>query len=186
MKRRLSRVAIRAPEAEDRAEFLELVRASRKLHHPWVHPPATAADYNKYLQKVTGDRHAGFFICRRESGEIIGVANLNEIVRGPLQSAYLGFYVGQPHAGTGLMTEGLELVIRHAFVRMNLHRLEANIQPGNKKSIALVSRCGFVKEGFSPRYLKIGGRWRDHERWALIADAWKVRPRLARVSGWKN
>jgi ribosomal-protein-alanine N-acetyltransferase len=68
------------------------------------------------------------------------------------------------------MTAGLRLVIRRAFVTLRLHRLEANIQPGNRASIALVSRCGFEREGFSPLYLKVGGRWRDHERWAILAD----------------
>jgi ribosomal-protein-alanine N-acetyltransferase len=67
------------------------------------------------------------------------------------------------------MREALEAIVRHAFRVMKLHRLEANIQPGNRASIALAKSCGFRKEGFSPRYLKIGGRWRDHERWAIVA-----------------
>jgi ribosomal-protein-alanine N-acetyltransferase len=68
------------------------------------------------------------------------------------------------------MREGLALVIAHAFGRMKLHRLEANIQPGNIRSVRLVKRLGFKREGLSPRYLKIAGRWRDHERWALLAE----------------
>lgn len=71
------------------------------------------------------------------------------------------------------MTEGLRLVITYAFEKLHLHRLEANIQPKNIKSIALVKRCGFRKEGYSPRYLKIGGRWRDHERWTILSEDWK-------------
>lgn len=67
------------------------------------------------------------------------------------------------------MREGLDAVVRSAFGPMKLHRLEAAIQPGNRSSIALVKACGFTKEGYSPRYLKIGGRWRDHERWAIVA-----------------
>jgi len=69
----------------------------------------------------------------------------------------------------------MELLLRHAFLNLRLHRLEANIQPGNLASIALVKRCGFVLEGFSPRYLKICNRWRDHERWALRAEVWRQR-----------
>jgi len=72
------------------------------------------------------------------------------------------------------MTEGLQLVLRHAFRRLKLHRLEANIQPANTASIRLVRSLGFRKEGFSPRYLKIGGRWRDHERWALLVEDWRA------------
>ncbi len=72
------------------------------------------------------------------------------------------------------MREGLELVLGRAFTELGLHRLEANIQPGNHASIALVERCGFVREGFSERYLKVGGRWRDHERWAIRVEQWRA------------
>jgi ribosomal-protein-alanine N-acetyltransferase len=71
------------------------------------------------------------------------------------------------------MREGIQLVLRNAFLTLRLHRVEANIQPGNRASIALARGAGFRREGFSPRYLKIGGRWRDHERWALLADEWR-------------
>jgi ribosomal-protein-alanine N-acetyltransferase len=71
--------------------------------------------------------------------------------------------------GRGLMTEAVQLATAHAFA-LGLHRVEANIQPGNLRSIALVERLGFRLEGFSPRYLRMGGEWRDHKRWALLAD----------------
>ena len=115
----------------------------------------------------------GYLICLRGSGEIVGVVNISEIVRGGFQSAYLGYYAFEPFAGTGLMREGLAKVINHAFTSMKLHRLEANIQPANKKSIRLVKRLGFRREGYSPRYLKIAGRWRDHERWTILGEEWR-------------
>jgi ribosomal-protein-alanine N-acetyltransferase len=68
------------------------------------------------------------------------------------------------------MRNGLRAVVRHAFAKLKLHRLEANIRPINVASVALVKAGGFSKEGYSPRYLKIGGRWRDHERWAILAS----------------
>jgi [ribosomal protein S5]-alanine N-acetyltransferase len=68
----------------------------------------------------------------------------------------------------------MELLLAHAFTDLGLHRVEANIQPGNQRSIALVRRAGFVKEGFSEAYLKIGGEWRDHERWAIRVEQWRA------------
>ena len=94
-------------------------------------------------------------------------------MHGYFKSAYLGYYAFLPYAGSGLMREGLAQVINFAFHTLKLHRLEANIMPDNKRSRGLVSSLGFRKEGFSPRYLKVCGRWRDHERWAILADEWK-------------
>ena len=109
---------------------------------------------------------------RDDCGELAGVVNVNEIVRYSFQSAYLGYYAFTPHAACGFMREGLQLVIERAFDELRLHRLEANIQPANVRSIALVRSLGFRNEGLSRRYLKISGRWRDHERWALLVDDW--------------
>ena len=164
------RVELRTASRRDEGEFLRLVRLSRALHRPWVSPPSTPSLFRAYLRRLRDDSHAGFLVCLTASGEIAGVVNLNEIVRGALHSAYLGYYAFAPHAGSGCMRAGLALVLRHAFRDLGLHRLEANIQPENRASIALVRGLGFRQEGFSPRYLKIGGRWRDHERWALLAD----------------
>ena len=68
------------------------------------------------------------------------------------------------------MRGGLLLVLEHAFRKLKLHRVEANIQPGNTPSIALVKKCGFKREGLSRKLLKVCGRWRDHERWAVLAE----------------
>jgi ribosomal-protein-alanine N-acetyltransferase len=111
-------------------------------------------------------------VCLRPGGELAGVVNLSEIVRGSFRSAYLGYYGFVPHTGRGYMKEAIRLVVGIAFRTLKLHRLEANIQPTNRASLALVRRLGFTKEGYSPRYLKIGGRWQDHERWAVLAEHW--------------
>jgi ribosomal-protein-alanine N-acetyltransferase len=168
------RVFIRAPEAGDRREFLAMTRASARLHHGWVSPPVEPRQFDEFLRRCRLPNYEGLLACRAEDGGIIGVFTLSEIVRGVFQSAYMGYYVGAPFARRGYMTEALDLVLRHAFTRLKLHRVEANIQPGNAASIALVRRAGFVREGYSRRYLKIAGRWRDHERWALLAEDWRA------------
>jgi ribosomal-protein-alanine N-acetyltransferase len=167
------RACLRHPAAGDAAAFLEMVRQSRELHHPWVHPPGDEEAFGRYVEHAASDRFQGFLICLCETGEIAGVANLSEIVRGVFQSTYLGFYASSRYAGRGLMKEGLHLVLRQAFQNLGLHRVEANVQPENTRSLALVQALGFRKEGFSPRYLKLGGAWRDHERWALLAEDWE-------------
>ena len=146
------------------------MRRSRRLHAPWVSAPSTGARYRAYLRGLRRPTHVGYFICLRDADEIVGVANIGQIVLGAFRSAYLGYYAFTPHAGHGLMREGLTLVIDDVFHRLRLHRLEANVQPGNEASLGLVRRLGFRREGYSPRYLKIRGRWRDHERWAVLAD----------------
>lgn len=165
-----TRVGIRRPSAIDCDELLALVRSSQDVLRPWVDAPATRERFDQYLQSRQGSGDDGFLVCENRSDSIAGVVNLNCIVRGFFCSAYLGYYVGAAFARQGYMTEGLRLVARFAFTEMGLHRLEANIQPENVASIALVRKCDFHKEGFSPRYLKVMGQWRDHERWALLAD----------------
>jgi ribosomal-protein-alanine N-acetyltransferase len=177
---RAARVHLEAPSRKREAEFLERVRASQKLHRPWLQAPSTAEQFRDLLIRARGERHCSFFICTNETSELAGVINLNEIVRGLFQSAYLGYYAFEPFSGVGYMSEGLVLVVEQAFGSLGLHRLEANVQPGNRRSIRLVSRLGFQLEGLSPRYLKIAGRWRDHERWAILADNWPARGRAKR------
>ena len=167
------RVFVRPPTADDRREFLEFTRASRRLHGSWVQGPTDARAFSNYLRRLDGERYVGFLVCLRETGAIVGCINVSEIIRGRLRSAFLGYSGNIAYAGRGLMTEGLRMVVAHAFTKLKLHRLEANIQPGNLASKALARRCGFQKEGFSPRYLKIGGRWRDHERWGLTVEDWR-------------
>jgi ribosomal-protein-alanine N-acetyltransferase len=164
------RVRLERPTLLREREFLAAVRRSRALHRGRATPPATPAAYRAYLRRLRKPTHQGHLVVLRSSGALAGVVNVSEIVGGAFRSAYLGYYAFRPHAGQGYMSEGVRLVLRRAFGELRLHRVEANIQPGNTASLALVRRLGFRREGFSPRYLKIAGRWRDHERWALLAE----------------
>jgi ribosomal-protein-alanine N-acetyltransferase len=170
------KVFLRSPTKSDRVEFISLNRASTRFHRGLVSPPRTPEQFATFLQRSNGEDTACFLICLRASKAIIGAINLSQIFRGGFQSAYLGYYVGAPYAGRGYMGEALQLMLKYAFSTLKLHRLEANIQPGNVASISLVKRAGFVREGYSRRYLKVCGRWRDHERWAIIAEKWKSKP----------
>jgi ribosomal-protein-alanine N-acetyltransferase len=164
------RVLLRPPTPADEEQFLARMNASRGAHRPYLYPPLTPDEYQAYLARLD-ERKYGYLACRRDDSAIVGWLNISEIVRGALQGAFLGYGGAAEFAGRGYMTEAVRLVVREAFGPLRLHRLEANIQPGNVASIALARRCGFEREGFSPRYLKVGGRWRDHERWAIRSDS---------------
>ena len=165
------------PVEGDREEFLALMRASRVFHRPWAAVPVDDARFDAYLADALKPDYEPLLVRRCEDGAIIGFFNISQITHGPLQSAYLGYAVGQRFAGQGYMREGIDHALRHAFVVLGLHRLEANIQPGNEASLALARSAGFRREGFSPRYLKISGRWRDHERFAILAEEWHAQRR---------
>jgi len=149
------------------------MRRSRRLHRPWIYPPLDDEEYDRWLARQATDEFEGFLILRRSDGELVGVCNLSQIIRGDLQGAFIGFGAVAGFEGRGYMRTGVGLVLDQAFGRLRLHRVEANIQPANRASVALVAALGFVREGFSERYLKVGGRWRDHERWAIRSDLWR-------------
>ncbi|MEU5918556.1 GNAT family protein [Streptomyces sp. NPDC047141] len=164
------RVGLRPFSPADADEFTARARESRELHSPWLFPPCTHDAYAVYAGGLIRDpARAGFLVCERADGALAGFVNINNIVRGAFRSGALGYGAFAHAAGRGLLTEALGLVLAHAFGPLELHRLEANIQPGNTASRALVRRAGFRLEGFSPAMLHIDGAWRDHERWAITA-----------------
>jgi ribosomal-protein-alanine N-acetyltransferase len=169
-------VLLRSPRKEDEREFTALARSSRRFLTGWVAPPSDAAAFAAYLRHNTAATFEALLLIHREDQAILGAVNLSEIVRGVFQNAYLGYWIGAPFVRQGYMREGLALAMDHAFSTLHLHRLEANIQPANTASIRLVASLGFRLEGISPRYLKIRGRWRDHERWAILREEWRKRP----------
>lgn len=157
---------LRNPIKEDAQKIAILYERSVSLHRPWVYPPS---DYLEYLSQENR-----YLLCFDESDDIAGTFHLSGITKGYFHSAYLGFEVFSPYNNKGYMREGIQLLLNEAFTKLNLHRLEANIQPDNLASIKLVSGAGFEKEGFSKSYLNIGGQgWKDHERWAIINNNWR-------------
>lgn len=173
-------IYLRRPSLEDFAEYCALRRSSAEFHRPWEPIPPPGFDpfgeeaFRRYVDSSDTEQRVRTFLCRREDHRIVGAMNWNELVRGPLQSAYLGYWIGASFARRGYMREGLALALRHSFEGLELHRVEANVRPENTASIALVRGAGFRREGYSPRYVKIAGEWCDHERWAMLVDDWQA------------
>jgi ribosomal-protein-alanine N-acetyltransferase len=173
-------VRVRPPRAEDGNEYVALNRASRAFHAGLASPPLDRRAFHRLLDRLDSPTYRYWLIERRADRAIVGAVELSQIARGNFRSAYLGYQIGAPFARRGYMREALATVLTQAFGRLRLHRVEANIQPENAASIRLVRGLSFRREGLSRRYLKIRGRWRDHGRWALLAEDWRAfrrRPR---------
>ena len=172
---------IRHPGESDREVVIRVRRASREWLAPWEPwtPEGAMTEDDAFADRAistadtpTGQRH---LVCLSESGTILGMCNLSQIVRGPFDNAVMGWWRTPSSGGRGLMTEGVGLVLRRAFESLALHRVEANVMPRNRASKALAARCGFRFEGYSPNYLQIAGRWEGHDRYAMTAEDWAVR-----------
>ena len=164
------RVTVETLGPEDEQEFLAAVAASRELHHPWIDAPNTSGRFAAVLSRNERAGNSTFLLRDRSDRALAGVVNVTETVFGSFLSAFCGYWAFAGGQGRGLMTDGLTAVVRHCFDDLGLHRLEANIQPANLRSIELALRCGFRLEGFSPNYLKVDGAWRDHNRYAITVE----------------
>ena len=178
LKVKSKKVFLRYVTLDDFEEMRVLFEESRKFYKGLIDTPDTIEKFKAYVERNESDANESFVICRREDGAIVGSINLSQVFRKAFQNAYLGYSLGVKYTGKGYMTEAVNLMLRFAFKDLKLHRVEANVQPENLPSIAVLKRCGFTKEGFSRKYLKIAGKWRDHERFAIIREDWKNEKRL--------
>ncbi len=167
------KVYLRYPRIEDLEEYLGMSRESERFHRGLIKMSRNREEFEAFLARNEKPENECFLIIRQSDEAIAGMINLSQIFYGPFCNAYLGYGLGVRFTGGGLMTEAVALVLRFAFKDLKLHRVEANVQPENVPSIAVLKRCGFTREGFSRKYLKVGGRWRDHERFAIIREDWK-------------
>lgn len=161
-------IFLRPLVATDQPDFLKAARLSRALHRPWIDVPSTPKQFNAYVEEMNTEDDQAFLVCRHDTQDMVGVVELRDIFYGDFQNSYLLYYAFVGHLQQGLMKQAVMQTIDYAFETLKLHRLEANIQPENTASLALIRACGFTREGYSPKFLKKGGQWRDHERWALI------------------
>lgn len=167
------KVFLRYVTLDDFEEMRILFEESRKFYKGLIDTPDTIEKFKAYVERNDHEANECFVICRKPDGVIVGAINLSQIFRKAFQNTYLGYSLGVKYVGNGYMTEAVNLILRFAFRDLKLHRVEANVQPENAPSIAVLRRCGFTKEGFSPKYLKIAGKWRDHERFAIIKEDWR-------------
>lgn len=172
MKLRSKRVYLRHPEVDDCDALIGLYRASREHFRGLASSDYSRERFESMMLDSAKDSNEFFLVCRTDDNAIIGTLNLSQIFRKGFQNAYLGYQLFAGYTGNGYMTDAVRLALRHSFTDLALHRIEANVQPTNKASINVLVRKGFSKEGFSRRYLKINGRWRDHERWAILKEDW--------------
>lgn len=171
-------VMLRMPRPRDHAQWAALRSESRAFLEPWE--PRWAADelspaaWKQRLRRYRSDFAQGgglaFFIFDNASGRLAGGINVSNIRHGVSQCGSIGYWMGESFAGRGLMLEALQLVTRHCFVTLRLHRLEAACIPQNERSIRVLEKAGFRREGLLHAYLKINGRWQDHFLYALVAD----------------
>lgn len=175
------RVSLRYPTINDRDEFVALRRASREHLEPWEPIPPSGLDlyspeaFDNELETHNTAESQRWLICINDTGAIAGRIALGNIERGPFQNGRFGYWIGSAYAGQGLMSEALSLAVEHAFTTiqsggLGLHRVCANCVPSNAASRRVLEKAGFVKEGYSEKYLQIQGKWEDHERWAMILE----------------
>ena len=172
------RVALRMPVAGDYREWAALRAESRRFLEPWE--PRWASDelewqaWRQRLARYRDDFNQGtgaaFFIFEIVSGRLMGGITIGNVRYGVAQSGQIGYWIGERYAGLGYMPEALRLVARYAFDTLRLHRMEAACIPDNARSIRVLEKAGFRREGLLRSYLRINGIWHDHYLYALIAD----------------
>ncbi len=166
------RVHLERPAPSRERDYLDACHRSRALHRGLVVAAGTPADYRVYLERAARASQESFFVVTAASGQLAGVVDILDIARDAVPMGRLAYFAFVPYAGSGLMREGVGQVIDVAFRELELARLDADIQSGNGRSRALVERLGFLGDHASPLQLKIGSRWRTHERWTLQRADW--------------
>ncbi len=172
------RVTLRLPRTGDYRDWAKLRGESRGFLEPWE--PTWAPDelersawryrLGRYRRDFIRGKALAFFIFETKTGNLLGGVTLGNIRHGVSRSGHIGYWIGEKYAGQGYMVDALRLLAGHAFDTMRLHRIEAACIPGNTRSVRVLEKAGFTREGLLRSYLKINGVWQDHYLYALIAD----------------
>lgn len=172
------RVCLRPPVADDYEEWTSLRRRSRAFLEPWEPQwgpdELTRRSWRRRLRRYREEADKGsglsFLIFENANKRLVGGISIGNIRRGVAQSAQIGYWMGEEFAGQGLMLDALRLVVPFGFNTLRLHRIEAACIPENTRSVRLLEKAGFRREGLLRSYLRINGMWQDHYLYALIAD----------------
>lgn len=177
------KVLLRPPRSSDYAEWAALRQASRSFLEPWE--PRWSADeleksgwrhrIDRYRMEQAAGSAIAFFIFHRKDGHLIGGITIGNIRYGVSQSAQIGYWMGERYAGKGHMQDAMRALTDHAFATMRLHRIEAACIPTNSRSIHVLEKAGFKREGLLRSYLRINGEWQDHVLYSLIADEHRMK-----------
>lgn len=172
------KVMLRAPARSDYREWAQLRGESRKFLEPWE--PSWAPDeleraawrqrLSRYGKEFAQGTAISFLIFENAGGRLVGGLTMGNIRRGVAQSAQIGYWMGEAHAGRGYMSEAIQLILDHGFSTVRLNRIEAACIPDNERSIRALEKAGFRREGLLRSYLRINGAWRDHLLYAITAE----------------
>jgi len=173
-----TKVDLRFLEPDDAEALLELHRNNREFFRQFITTREksfyTMEQQVKQIEKSKEnrerDQHYVFGIFAKESKRLIGQIALTEVLRGPLQSCFIGYFLDQEWNGKGCMSEAVQLVVEYAFQVLKLHRIEAGVMPHNIGSIRVLEKAGFQKEGIARKNVHINGRWEDHQVLAIINE----------------
>ncbi|TRZ38137.1 N-acetyltransferase [Niallia circulans] len=170
------KICIRPFNTEDTAALLQFQFNNKEFFEKYA--MERAADYytsNKQIELINGwsktwkeDSHYQFGIYQTEAKQLVGTISLFQVLRGSLQSAFIGYFIDLAHNGKGYATEAVKLAVDYAFNSLHLHRIEAGVMPHNIGSIKVLEKAGFHKEGIARKNVKIHGKWEDHQVLAII------------------
>lgn len=170
------RLILRPPAHTDFRPWAELRLQSRDFLSPWE--PTWAPDHlsrksfaNRVYQAqraINLETELPLFLIHRAENRVIGAITFSNIRRGPSQATSMGYWIGQPYARHGYMSEAIQAMIHQAFVKMDLSRIEAACLPENVPSRGTLEKNGFKYEGVAQAYLQINGRWRTHVLYSLL------------------
>ncbi len=174
-------VYARPPVERDWQDYAELRAVSRRFLESWeptwpsdaLMRDAFARRLRRYSNDWRDDLAYNFLLFHRDDDQLVGGISLSNVRRGVAQAGSLGYWIGEPYARRGYMTDGLNAMLDFCFRQLGLHRVEAACLPANDASQRLLRRCGFRREGYAAKLLKIRGEWQDHLLFALLAEQFK-------------